>query len=726
MKSNMKHFLAVAVLIMSVLFTGITAPVKADEGMWLMHLIDKQIQKQLKKEGLKINPKLIYDESSVSLSDAVVALDFGCTGSIVSEDGLLITNHHCAYSDVHELSTPDRNYLEDGFWASTHEQEIPIPGKSIYFLKRVIDVTDAYKQKEAEYIAQGKGRLTRRITAELEREYATRYSGLEASLASIWRGEKYYMYFYRVYKDVRLVAAPPVSIGAYGGDIDNWRWPQHKGDFALYRIYTAPDGSPSEYASENIPLVPETHLKVSTKGVKPGDFTMVIGFPGSTSRYASSYDVNRTEKITNPVNNLVREEQLRIINQWMNKDPLVRLKYADYYFSISNVYGLQVGEVNCYRRYGVVAQKSREETALQQWIDKGGPQVEEEWKGLLPAMADYYEQTNPLEKEITYYRETYVRGTCISRIVYRVNSLERTYLHPSREVSCKDSLIVGAKDTVFRKGVDNVLDLIDMRVEKDLFAYSTRVFFEKVERPYWGDEVTRMWEETKGNVDDLIEYIWNKSVFTDIERLENFINEPHLISEYVNDPLCRFYNSVTMGRFNEERAKKQGVRGTDTDMERAYTHALYTYRKEKGALQYPDANSTMRFTYGTAGPLIPSDAIYYSSNSTTQGVLDKYNPDQYEFTLKPEYLTRLQKLESPIPVNFLSDNDITGGNSGSPVLNGHGELIGLAFDGNLESLSGDTYFHPDLNKCVSVDIRYVLWILDFYAPHLRRELCPGY
>lgn len=719
----MKRFFVGMAFVWGCLMVGTTVCATADEGMWLMHLIDKQMQRQLKKEGLKINPKVIFDQSDVSLSDAVVALDFGCTGSIVSDKGLLITNHHCAYGDVHALSTPQQNYLEDGFWAATPQDEIPIPGKSIYFLKKVIDVTDAYKKIEAEFIAQGKGRMSRRITAELERDYAQQFAGLEASLGSMWRGEKYYMYFYRVYTDVRLVAAPPVSIGAYGGDIDNWSWPQHKGDFAMYRVYTAPDGSPAAYAPENIPLVPETHLNVSTKGVRPGDFTMVIGFPGSTDRYASSFKINRIEKTVNPVNNLVRGEQLRIMDQWMDKDPEVRLKYANYYFGISNVYGLQLGEVNCYRRFGVVAKRRDQETALQQWIAQDGER-QAQWGDLLPAMETYYNRTDALEKQITYYRETYVRGTSICRMVHRVNGLERTYLHPSRGKSVADSMVVAAHDTIFRRGVDNVLERIDMRVEKALFAYSTRVFFETVDRAYWGESLTQLYNQYEGNVEALIDGVWNGSLFTDTRRLERFINEPHLISEYTSDPLCRFYNSVKMGDFNKKRAQLQPGDQDATQLDRAYTHALYAFREDQGQLQYPDANSTMRFTYGKVGPLSPSDGIFYAASSTTQGVLDKYNPDQYEFSLKPEYLAHLQQLTQPIPVNFLSDNDITGGNSGSPVLNAHGEVVGLAFDGNRESLAGDTYFDPEMNKCVSVDIRYVLWILDQYAPHLRKELAP--
>ena len=708
---------------------------RADEGMWMVNLLEKGLMTKMKKAGLKLPANVIYDENAVSLSDAVVALDFGCTGSMISNNGLLITNHHCAYADVHSISTMEHNYLEEGFWAMNMSEEVPIHGKGIYFLRKVLDISEEVDSLKKAELAKGNNIGSRKLSFIIEKKYSAQ-TGYEASLAGMWRGEKHYIFLYEVYKDVRLVAAPPVSIAAYGGDTDNWEWPQHKGDFAMYRVYASPDGKPAEYSENNVPLVPRKILKISTEGVKKGDFTMIMGFPGRTNRYNSSFGVNYIEKVVNPITTAIRRHQMDIMDSWMVSDPAIRLKYADKYFSISNVQELNEGEILTYRRYGVVAIKENEEKELKEWID-ADPSRKEKWGTLLDDMKEIYGEIEQLEKDMTYYRETFVRGTNLYSLSMRIKSMIRSCLDvrmPDNSIytaaaSC-DSCTPSQKEIdSFLKYADNIFSQGDCRVEKDLFLYSMNCFVQNVSKERWGDEFISAMEPFNGNVNEFCNYIWDNSYLTAEEKLDSFFSAGHNVGEIKNDPLLKILYSTSISDFNheidniEKKHDKKGQKGVSM-LEKQYTNALYEMRLEEGIVQYPDANSTMRLTYGNVGPVNPSDGIYYTEVSTTQGILDKYNPDDYEFTLNSRQKNLLEgkdwgrwadKKSGKMVVNFLSNNDITGGNSGSPVMNAKGELIGLAFDGNKESLCGDAYFHPEYCKCVNVDIRYVLWILDKYA-----------
>ncbi len=627
----------------------------ADEGMWMINTIDRVLEKRMKAAGLKLDAKVLYDEEQESLSDAVVALAFGCTGSMISNDGLMITNHHCAYSDIHALSTLGHNYLEDGFWAMRRDEELPVKGQAIYFLKKIFDVTDEVTALRQEFDAEHKPMAMRRVYKQIEEKYAQVYEGQgELICSSYYNGNKYYMALYQVYRDVRLVAAPPVSVASFGGDTDNWEWPQHKGDFAIYRIYTAPDGSPAEYAPENVPMHPRKILKITQEGLKDGDFTMVIGYPGRTNRYASSYAVEEILQIQNPIQAQFRLDQMKIIDKWMNEDVALRLKYADRYFSLSNVQEIREGEIYCYNRFGVVDSKRTEEQQLQKWLGNSD---------LIFRLGQKYEDVAGINQQIVYFQETLVRGTNLHRYA---NALSRG-------------------DTVL---ANKELEKLDMRVERDLMRYALGQFFKHVRPAYWGEYLTGLHQRFGGDVDAMLNEVFDG---------------------HVHDALT----SCKIVAFNEKRDEiEAGV--SKNSLEKEYKNAVYRMKLARKQPMYPDANSTMRITYGKVCPLEPRDAVSLASRTRTAGVLEKYNPDDYEFTLKPDFRELL--LQHPdVPVNFLTNNDITGGNSGSPVLNAKGELVGLAFDGNKESLAGDTYFVESMNRCICVDIRYVLWLLRDYA-----------
>ena len=614
----------------------------ADEGMWMIHAINEALEKKMQERGLQLSAGEIYnaDAPGTTVSDAVVSLGFYCTASVISDEGLLITNHHCAYSDLFDLSTPEKNYLEDGYWAFFRQDEIPLQGKEVYFLKRVLDVTDEVAFVSDSLSQRGERFGSRKLTSILERRYASR-TGLEASLNSMWAGEKYYLALYATYKDIRLVGAPPVSMAAFGGDEDNWEWPQHKADFALYRIY-----------DHGEPLHSPWHLRVSQDGFQEGDYAMVIGYPGRTDRYSSSYKVDYLTRVERPVTNRLRGRQMEIVRKWMDADPTIRAKYSDWFFSLSNVQEMQEGEVQCVKRFGVVEEKRALEKDLPEEILKG--------------LADEYAAIEEIEREKAYYRETIVRGMRITPTMLRMSNAKTPE----------------ARDEIYRRDIG----ALDARVEKDLIAYALEEYFGNLPDDVVGHRQDSLRKAFSGDFKALSEHLWDHPL-----ELMDFITE------------------VKITAFND----REQHTGDLTDLQHRYTRALYAARAAKDEVQYPDANSTMRLTYGRVASLDPWDAVHISWYSTPRGLREKYDPAQHDFALPTDFMAALDRYDGP--VNFLTDNDITGGNSGSPVLNGRGEVIGLAFDGNKESLASDVSYTPDYNKCVCVDIRYVLWILRDYV-----------
>lgn len=662
----------------------------ADEGMWMIQDINEALEKNMRARGLKLAANEIYNDEApgTAVSDAVVSIGFYCTGSVISDQGLIITNHHCAYSNIAKLSTPEHNYLEDGFWAMTSEEEIPIEGETVFFLKKVFDVTEEVKGIMKEFRANGKPFGIRKISAIMEKRYKEA-TGMECILSSMWAGEKYYMSVYKTYTDLRLVAAPPQSIGYFGGNQDNWTWPRHNCDFTIYRIYE--DGKP---------VTREKSLKVSLAGYHPGSFAMVIGYPGRTNRYTSSAEINYQEKINLPISNAIRGGQMSIIRKWMDADPTVRMKYSEWFFSLSNIQENNDGMAKCFRRFWVKDEKIEQEKEMQKWID-AAPNRKAMWETLIPDLKAIYSETESVERDKVFFRETMFRGTFISRYMLRagnVSSVER------------------AKETL-REG----FAATDARVEKELLEYACKEYFENLEFSYFGKFQVKMLDRFGDDYKAMAEYIWNKSVISSLSRIDGIQS----VDEVKNDPLRRILTDTPVTTFNNRKdqlEKRQRV----NKLGKEYKKALYWMRLHKDVEQYPDANSTMRITYGTVGGLQPNDAVWYNWYTTPEGILQKYNPDDHDYILKDRHKYLLEKGRwgrwgtrvdgrRTMIVDFMTDNDITGGNSGSPVLNAKGELIGLAFDGNLESLASDASYTEGYNKCINTDIRYVMWVLDKYA-----------
>ena len=710
----MKRMYLAALTLAGVLLGQATA--FADEGMWLIQDINAALEKKMQERGLKLSAGEIYnaDAPGAAVSDAIVSLGFYCTGSIISDQGLLITNHHCAYSDVFALSTPEHNYLEEGYWAVRSDQELPIPDKQVFFLKRVLDITGEVKNLRDDLAKKGLPCGMRRVSHILESKYK-KDTGKEAYLNSMWAGEKYYMALYDVYEDLRLVAAPPVSVAAFGGDTDNWEWPQHKCDFAMYRVYMSPDGKPAKYSSDNVPLKPLRKLDISLDGYKPGDYTMVIGYPGRTNRYASSLETDYQERVTLPIANELRRNQMEIMRRWVDADPAVWLKYSDTFFGLSNIGEMQEGEAACLKRFGVKAIKESEEKDLQAWIE-ADPARKARWGSLMSDLQKMYDETEAVERNKAYFRETFFRGTIIGRTIMRMNSARGKFK------PMKKYLMRGVSET-------------DPRVERDLLEYSVSQYFTNIDTSLFGPYQRELSAKFGTDFKAMTDYIWEGTMVASREKAEAF-NNP---AQFNDDRLKKLLLDVSILDFNKTD-DDMNLRNRILALNKEYTQALYEMRNDKGIAQYPDANSTMRITYGTVGPIEPHDGVWCSWQTSTNGIIEKYDAENRDFKPSDAFMSMLEsrdwgrwaekmpssgKKAAPAPVgsapagtmpaDFLTDNDITGGNSGSPVLNAEGKVIGLAFDGNKESLASDLYAVPGYNKCVCVDIRYILWTLDKYA-----------
>ena len=700
----MRKFL---VSVAAALMMGFSAT--ADEGMWMLPLLQKLNADAMKDLGCRLTPDQIYSVNHSSLKDAIVIFGGGCTGEMISDKGLLVTNHHCGYSSIQQLSSDEHNYLEDGFWAMNSTEEIPVPGLSVTFLVNMSDVTDAIEGAKSDEERNA-------VSEALVKAAKEQNPGCEVQLTSFYNNNVHYIIVYKIFKDIRFVGAPPASIGKFGGETDNWMWPRHTGDFSMFRVYAGKDNEPAEYSEDNVPYTPKQSLTISLKGINEGDYTMIMGYPGRTQRYQTEAQLDQMMAL-HDISIEARTLRQDIMWKWMEKDPSIRLKYANKYASSANGWKKWIGEKKAFKDLNIIGKEHDKEARFQKWVDKN--KKRSELYGTALADIEAGVKTNAqAEKDALLLSETLFRTELID--------LNTTYNGGFRE-----SLKNGSDTaTAITKGLEALKAAYEdyyAPLDKEETAALLKFYREKANPEYYlqdlGEDFATM------DIDKFVDELFRTTIFTSYEKTSQAINAQG--REVVhNDPVNKLASSI-LNVYLKVRAKQDKEARTQVrNASKAYTAGLMEW--QKGKAMYPDANFTMRLTYGTVKSYSPKDALNYRYYSTIYGVMEKEDPDNYEFIV-PEKLKQLYvkrnygryaMADGNLPCCFLTTNDITGGNSGSPVLNADGQLIGLAFDGNWESMSSDVMFEPDLQRCICVDIRYVLFLVDKFggAGYLLKEM----
>jgi len=679
--------------------------------MWLLPLIEKLNIGTMTQLGLKLSAEDIYSLNKACLKDAVVIFGGGCTGEIVSSQGLILTNHHCGYSSIQSHSSVDHDYLKDGFWAKTKEDELPNQGLSVTFLVRIEDVTDQVLANVKPGMSETDRNAAISDARSAIEKKASEGNNYRNSVSSFYGGNNFYLLVYERYNDVRLVGAPPSSIGKFGDDTDNWEWPRHTGDFSVFRVYSAPDGKPASYSKDNIPLKPKYWLPISLKDLNKGDFSMILGYPGGTQRYYTSYQVGEIMNITNPNRIKIRGIKQEIWMKDMNSSEKTRIQYSSKYYGSSNYWKYSIGQNNQLKNLNVMAKKQAIEAQFNTWVNADPDRK-----------AKYGESLNMIKSAIEGRAEYQNALQYLSECIQGCELLQFNQVATGLITALKSGDNSKIADAV-KQVKDNIGDLYkDYSAPTDLKSMKAMLNLYRADVPakfhpdFYKNVVDKKF---KGNIDKFVDNMFAKSVFASEAKLTAFLDKP-VLKTLENDPVVLTYTSIRTVAMDisKERSKFDDNLNIGN---RLWVAALREMTPEKTL--YPDANFSMRLTYGTVQDYDPKDAVTYKYYTTLQGVVDKYIPGNYEFDVpqrlidlnnKKEY-GRYASSKGYMPVCFLTTNDITGGNSGSPVMNGNGELIGLAFDGNWEAMSGDVTYEPALQRCIVVDIRYVLWIMDIYS-----------
>lgn len=689
---------------------GFNAQVKADEGMWLLTLLDQLNIGTMTEKGLELTAEDIYSINQACIKDAIVIFGGGCTGEIVSPKGLLFTNHHCGYGSIQSHSSVEHDYLKDGFWAKSLDEELPNPGLSATFLVYLKDVTDeVLKDVKKDMTEQERGAAIRSARTAISNK-ATEDKHYSARVQSFFGGNNYYLLVYETYSDVRLVGAPPSSIGKYGHDTDNWEWPRHTGDFSIFRVYMSPEGKPAEYSEENVPLKPKHYLPVSIAGVKENDFAMILGYPGGTTRYMTSYEIDEQLKITHPNRIKIRGALQEVWMEDMMADQKVNIQYASKYSGSSNYWKFSIGQKAGLERLNVKGQKEKIEADFTRWIGSK-KKLSEKYGSVLETIKTSIEGRAKYNHLSQYLNECFGRGTELTRFSMRSNGLIAALKGDDKDA---------AKKAIreFLDGSDGFYKNYNEPTDRKATAAMFSLYKEDIDKEYWPAFMNTIDEEYNGNVEKYVNWMFDNSIYTSKEKLEKFLENPD-VEKIENDPAYK-----TAGDIMAVGMKISMLRGDNAGLAKAQRLWIAGLKEmDPDLVRYPDANFTMRLTYGTVLPYQPKDAVIYKYYTTMEGVMEKYVEGDYEFDLPKDMLPLVEKKDygryadeaGYMPICFLTNNDITGGNSGSPVINGKGELIGLAFDGNWEAMSGDIAFEPDLQRTISVDVRYVLWVIDKYA-----------
>ena len=707
MKSRLKLF----VIAISVAIFLMPSLARADEGMWIPMLINKNYD-QMKKLGFKLTEKDIYDINTASLKDAIVSLDF-CSGEIVSRDGLMLTNHHCGYGAIQSHSSVKNDYLTDGFWAKNKSEELPSPEINASVLVRIEDVT---AKIEVEFASSSYADRIAKQSAFFKKLTDEAVSGTvyTASIKDVFGGNQYLMFVYERYTDVRLVGAPPSSIGKFGGDTDNWMWPRHTGDFSMFRIYMSADGKPAAYSKDNVPYKPKKFLPISLKGVKQGDFAMILGYPGRTNRYAFSGELENAVEKSNPSIIKLLGKKLEIMKGEMDKSAEVRIKLASDYATMSNGYKYYQGQNEGLKRLNVVSYKRNEEAKYNSFVASN--------KNLKAGNAATVGSANKTlqDYKVNIDRAVYTSLAGLASTAATYPASFKGLLAALKDNKAEDIKTEAEK---LKAEVEAHFKDYDATTDEKIFAQLTNLYYSDLSadmRPAYLQEMVNKYRAST-SADSFTKYAdaaFEKSIFTSKAKMEAFLAKP-TFKVLSADPLFVYNQKITEFRASYSKVSTE-YSSTLAQQKKAYIAGLM--EMNKGLAMYPDANSTMRLTYGTIRDYSPRDAVDFEYTTTGRGILEKMDNTNEEFVVPKRLEELLRKKDfgqygenGELVISFLSDNDITGGNSGSGVINGNGELIGIAYDGNWEAMTGDLVYDEALKRTISVDIRYVLFVMDKYA-----------
>jgi hypothetical protein len=709
----MKSKLLIFILLLTLYFTPL---LRADEGMWIPLLIEKYNIKLMQEKGFKLSAEDIYSVNKACMKDAIVQFGGGCTGEVISPDGLLITNHHCGYSQIQKHSSLEHDYLTNGFWAMSGKEELPNPGLFVTFLKRMEDVTDeVLKGTDDDMAVNKRDSLLNANIAEIIKR-ATTGTNYSASVRPFYMGLQYFLFVNESFRDIRLVGAPPSAIGKFGGETDNWIWPRHTGDFSLFRIYADKENKPAEYSKENIPYKPLYHFPISLKGVSEGDFTMIFGYPGTTLEYVPSYHIDMVKNVLNPKMIGIRTKKIDIIESAMNSDPLIRIQYSAKKSSLANPWKKWIGENLGLDKMGTIAKKTDFENRLTLWINSDKNRIAR-YGNLLPQYKMLYAELKKYNLVNNYTNEVFSgNGAEAVGFARNIKTLADLIKNNGTEVQvelAKANLIEMGK--IFYRNYNKTTD-------KKLFAAVMTMYGENLDPEWQSPEYKKLRNSCKGNFSSISDKLYEKTVFASEDKFKAFVTtfNAKSISELNKDILYILAISTNDFLAAEVRPELGRINIEIQKLNRKYMKAQMEFENEK--VFYPDANSTLRVAYGTVKGYFSKDAVYFTHYTTLKGIMEKDNPGIYDYDV-PDKLKQLYKSgdygrytqNGEVPVCFIANNHSTGGNSGSPVINAYGHLIGVNFDRAWEGVASDMSFNPAQSRNISLDIRYALFIIDKFA-----------
>lgn len=693
----------------------------ADEGMYLPFQL-KSIQDELKTSGLELSTKEIYNPKKPSVKDAIVSLGGFCTGEIISPKGLMLTNHHCGYDAIRENSTPEHDYLTDGFWAQNYSEEKPIPGLTASIVVRIEDVTKAFQKKLTPTMTAAERQTVINDLSDQLAANAIKGTHYAAEVKPFYEGNEFYLFVYEIFKDVRLVGAPPSAIGKYGGDTDNWMWERHTGDFSMFRIYANSSNEPALFAMDNVPYTPKHHLPISLKGVEENDFAMVMGYPGSTDRFVTSFGVQLATEIDQPARVKVRGEKLRIMKEDMNASDAVRIQYASTYAQVSNYWKYFIGQTEQLKNNGVLDKKVAIENAFTSWVNEDEKRISK-YGNVMQDINDAYRVLtfiNPTE--VYFFESIYAVG--INKFM-----IQHTRLYNALKEDKIDADKLKKQVERLRESAEESFASFNVSTEIKLEIAMLNLYYQNVPKDQHPKILTDLFEETNGDWKSTVEQATALSIFTDLGRYNTFLDNPtKLVME--DEVLFMLTNGLLLNYLDIVNGEKASDANAKLDnANRLFVEALREMSPNK--TYYPNANFSLRLTYGNVLPYTSISEKKYPYYTTMTGLMAKEDPSNEEFIVPSKLKELYEKKdygrygkEGDLWVNFITNNDITGGNSGSPVMNSRGELIGCAFDGNWEAMSGDIAFEKDFQRTICADIRYILFVIDKYAgaTHLIDEM----